>query len=244
MAKTQRLALAALAAGLGAWVATARAQERLSDFSGPILVLNTGGHHAPIRSLVFTPDGGQLLSGGLDKVVNVWGLQTAKPTLDATIRPPIWRGPRGAIQAVALSPTADAQGQRVLAVAGYGVTNFKGNIGLFHFPGSNAIKTGDHFGELVNDDPNNPFTSGHLDTVMSLAFAPGGKLLASASNDGTVRIWDWANRSATAILRGHSGPTNALAFTVEKILTAAGGPVGRSSVRSTRSPSPPTVPAC
>jgi WD40 repeat protein len=198
-----------------------QAQEQIRDFTRPILVLNPVGHHAPVRSLVFTPEG-QLLSGGLDKVVNVWRVKGARPALEATIRPPIWRGLAGTIYALALSPVAD-QGQRVLAVAGYGVEARRGNIGLFRFPGSNAITTGDHFAELLNDDPNDPNKTGHGDTVTSLAFDPRGTLLASGSNDATARIWDWKNRRTTAVLRGHVGPINALAFLPDGSHLVTGG---------------------
>src|SRR5262249_24077562 len=110
---------------------TVQAQEQIRDFTRPILVLNPVGHHAPVRSLVFTPEG-QLFSGGLDKVVNVWRVKGARPALEATIRPPIWRSMAGTIYALALSPAAE-QGHRVLAVAGYGVAARRGNIGLFRF---------------------------------------------------------------------------------------------------------------
>jgi WD40 repeat protein len=210
-------------------VQAGKSESTEPDITRPILVLNTGGHHAPVRSLLFTPDGKQILSGGLDKVVNVWDLEGPRPTLAATFRPPIWRGYAGGIYAMALSPEVEGPGRRVLAVAGHGVGSRRGNIGLFHFPGSNAVKTGDHFAELIsddprNDDPRNPqAATGHANTVMSLAFDRRGTYLASASMDGTARIWNWRTRRSTAILRGHQGAINALAFTPDGTRLITGG---------------------
>jgi WD40 repeat protein len=31
---------------------------------------------------------------------------------------------------------------------------------------------------------------GHTDSVLSVMFSPGGERLASASRDGTVKVWD------------------------------------------------------
>src|SRR5450755_523069 len=49
----------------------AQAQADIRDFKKPILVAETGGHHAPVRALVWQ-DANTLLSGGEDKVVKVW----------------------------------------------------------------------------------------------------------------------------------------------------------------------------
>ena len=54
----------------------------------------------------------KLLSGGEDKVVKVWDFQDGG-RLTQTIRPMIWRGPRGAIYAMAVTAKPDAQGNRV-----------------------------------------------------------------------------------------------------------------------------------
>ena len=138
------LAVAALIVLGGASVRSARAQADLRDITQPIPVVNTGGHSAPVRSLIFASrDGSQLLSAGMDKIINVWNLGEAPPGLARTIRPRIWRGYAGAIHAMALSPTPDRDGQRTLAVAGFGVQSTRGEIGLFRFPGLNSRPTGD-----------------------------------------------------------------------------------------------------
>ena len=94
------------------------AQTLNQDFLKPRLVLNGQGHSASLRAITFSPDGNYLFSGGLDKVVHVWAFRAGRPRLERTIRPPILRK-GGWIYALALSPVADAQQQRLLAIAGY-----------------------------------------------------------------------------------------------------------------------------
>jgi WD40 repeat protein len=52
---------------------------------------------------------------------------------------------------------------------------------------------------------------GHDDTIYQLEFAPDGSYLASASDDGTARIWDLSSLQSQ-VLRGHEDDVNTLAI--------------------------------
>jgi WD40 repeat protein/tRNA A-37 threonylcarbamoyl transferase component Bud32 len=65
--------------------------------------------------------------------------------------------------------------------------------------------------------------TGHEATVMALAFSPLGKTLASASHDGTVRLWDGTTGNCLHVLKGHSGPVRALAFSPDGNQIASAG---------------------
>jgi WD40 repeat protein len=85
----------------------------------PILEIDTGGHKALIKDIMFTADGHYLVSASDDKTVRVWDVSTALNTGVATgetvrvLRGEIGAGQEGMIYAAALSPD-----NRLLAVGG------------------------------------------------------------------------------------------------------------------------------
>jgi WD40 repeat protein len=55
--------------------------------------------------------------------------------------------------------------------------------------------------------------SGHAHWILSLAFSPDAKLLASGSQDKSARIWDMETLKSVKVLTGHQESVTCLAFT-------------------------------
>ena len=64
---------------------------------------------------------------------------------------------------------------------------------------------------------------GHSHWVHAVAFSPDGKLLASASSDKTVKLWDPASGQCLATLEGHGDTVLAVAFGLNGTLLASTG---------------------
>jgi WD40 repeat protein len=122
--------------------------------------IRTLDHHGEVNSVAFSPDGNYLASGSDDGTVQVW-LQTEN-------RWSSW-------------PTADHEGalgvafNRTGQVVAVGQRNH--TVGLW--------VVGSPFISAVNVQT----LEGHSHMVGFVAFSSDGALLASGSNDGTVRLW-------------------------------------------------------
>jgi len=64
--------------------------------------------------------------------------------------------------------------------------------------------------------------SGHSGEVLEIAFSPDGSLLASASTDNSVKVWNTADGSLLYTLEGHTDTVLSLAFSPDGALLLSG----------------------
>lgn len=156
------------------------------------------GHTAQVLSLDFNPHQNLLASSGIDYSIRIWNTQTG-----ATVF--ILRGHTGNIGYVKFSPdgltvasSADDGTVRLWNVADssqiWSCAAGQGWVNCVNFSSDgNLMVSCGHDGSVVLRDPTTGVSlkrlSGHLAPVLRGAFNPEGTLLATASWDGTVRLW-------------------------------------------------------
>ncbi len=171
----------------------------------PALIIDTGGHQATIRDVMFTSDGKYLLSVSDDKTIRIWSVLTGECI--RVLRGQSGEGRYGKIYAAALSPD-----DRVLAVGGFmargfGVEAYKvGTIRLID------LRTGEVRGLL----------RGHENVIYDLAFSQDGTRLISGNSDNTARIWDIRSGESLHMLKGHTARIFAVGFSPDGRRAATG----------------------
>ena len=173
------------------WPCWARADE-------PILEIDTGGHMAKIKDVIFTQVGDYLVSASNDKTVRVWDVATGECV--RILRGQIGKGNEGKIYAAALSPD-----DRVLAIGGY-LRTYTG-IKAREEEEANIIRLIDfRTGEVK------ALLKGHDNVILALAFSPDGRKLISGSSDDTANIWDLRTAEILHELKGHTDDIYAVAL--------------------------------
>ncbi len=168
------------------------------------------GRQSGIASLAFSPDGKVLATGGQDKMIELRDVSTGKELASLS-------GHKLAVTALAFSPDGKFLVSASGALAdgsGTPYTRFvvsdplAAEIKIWDVATRKEIKT----------------LLGHKGSILSLAISPNAQTIATASADGSVKLWtDALGDLRTNQLIGFKGPMMAVAISPDGQSLAAGG---------------------
>jgi WD40 repeat protein len=188
-------------------------------------------HDATVQTVMFSPDGATILSGGRDDTARIWGadLLTPEHTVISRNKPVI-------------CVAADADGRRLLVDSDAGYSLFSGDPLTGRYSAQPLPRSGYGRSAAFSPDPD-VYATGGYDSVIQLwngtdrtirrtmrqnnwiyglDFNSTGRRLVSGSSDTTARIWDVESGQPVGNTLHHLGAVRGVAFSLDDSRVATG----------------------
>ena len=185
--------------------ATARGHIKLWDIASDTQIMTLKGHTNWIRSIAFTPNGKRLVSAGDDRTIRIWNLTTGE--LERTIK-----GHLGRIRSLSLSP----DGKQIVSA---GISGVEAKVSGITDNYEGVIKQWD----LETGTCTQTIRGMHADWVLSVAYSPDGRRVATGCRDSSIKVWDAMTGDLLQTNQYHVGRVNSVVFSPDNQLLASAG---------------------
>ncbi len=203
------------------------------------------GHQSWVWSVVFNPDGNLLASSSDDRTIRIWN--TGGQCLQ------VLQGHTDQVYSIAFSPSSCWLSNSLLASGsldgtirlwnaqtGMGLQTIRGHQGgvwsVAFNPAGTLLASGSldqtiklwDMGTLFPDNSDSPprllkTLTGHRSWVRTVAFHPNGHLLASASADGVLKLWDVTTGALLKTVQAHNSTILCVVFSPDGETLATSG---------------------
>ena len=167
-------------------------------------------------NLAFSPDGKLLACGNLQGRIKLWEVDTGRE-----LRSIKTAGKQGSVLALSFTP----DGRNLAAAVGESTVQAKGTPIT-----PEEVKSSVQLFDVTTGKPAGTIASAAIPRL--LRFSPGGKLLAIAGMDATIRLLDVAAGREVRVLKGHHAMVRGIVFTPDSRLLVSASEDGSSRIWS------------